>query len=305
LSTSPQAGYFARSQGLWTLWATRIPTCRRLDFQDSRFPPRGPSGWFPRFAGNTEHSDFLSPIPPHFVPFVRRYRRCALGFAPAGARRSTCGPGGYLPDSPYRFLRRRRQDLPGSWRTPCERAVLFDPGGILTLGHYRASMLPSTFSTVSASATTVLSGLNHTAHAFAVYASQDELLHRHARLASGWLASLSGRDWHPLGPNERFQVLLPPFPGFTWRTGNDRKEADSPPSVILAVCGRRAGAGRVLQLGRDEFEILCLGSFDCSKGDCRVEGRQPSLIRYRQSKQIYIGDLTVALNVLPSEASPI
>jgi hypothetical protein len=38
LSTSPQgAGYFARSQGRWTLWATRPPTSRRLDSQDSRF----------------------------------------------------------------------------------------------------------------------------------------------------------------------------------------------------------------------------------------------------------------------------
>ena len=45
----------------------------------------------------------------------------------------------------------------------------------------------------------LISGLNHTARSFAVYASQDGLLHRHARLASGWLADLSGRDWLPAG----------------------------------------------------------------------------------------------------------
>src|SRR5215471_6341320 len=36
----------------------------------------------------------------------------------------------------------------------------------------------------------LISGLNHTACPLAVYASQGGLLHRHARLASGWLASL-------------------------------------------------------------------------------------------------------------------
>ena len=44
LSTSPQAGYFQRSHGLWALWATRPSTSRRLDFQDSRFSPGGLSG---------------------------------------------------------------------------------------------------------------------------------------------------------------------------------------------------------------------------------------------------------------------
>jgi hypothetical protein len=52
-----------------------------------------------------------------------------------------------------------------------ERALLFDPGGTSALGHYRASMLPSAFSTTSAPTRTVISGLNHTARTFAVYAS--------------------------------------------------------------------------------------------------------------------------------------
>jgi hypothetical protein len=164
-------------------------------------------------------ASFAAPDPMARFPFRKR---CALGFAPAGARRHTRGPG-FVDRSPQTgFIGGddRTSQVPGG--PHYERAVLFDPGGILKLGHCRASVLSSTFSTVSASATIVISGLNRTAHASAVYASQDELLHRHARLASGWLASLSGRDWHPLGPNERFQVILPPFPGFAWRTGNDR-----------------------------------------------------------------------------------
>jgi hypothetical protein len=44
-------------------------------------------------AHSTKHSDFLPSLPRRFVSFARRYRRCALGFAPAAARRYDCGPG--------------------------------------------------------------------------------------------------------------------------------------------------------------------------------------------------------------------
>ena len=46
------------------------------------------------------------------------------------------------------------------------------PARPLRSGRYRASMLPSAFSTASALARTVISGLNHTARSLAVYASQ-------------------------------------------------------------------------------------------------------------------------------------
>ena len=55
-------------------------------------------------------------------------------------------------------------------------------------------------------------------------------------------------------------------------------------------------------LGCNAFEILRLGAFNGFKGDSRIEGREPSPVRYRQSKQIYIGDLTITLNVIPSHA---
>ena len=44
-----------------------------------------------------------------------------------------------------------------------------------------------------------LSGLHHTAHPLAVYASQDGSPRHHARLASGCLASFTGRAWLPAG----------------------------------------------------------------------------------------------------------
>src|SRR5262249_7849821 len=53
-----------------------------------------------------------------------------------------------------------------------ERALFFDPGGIFALGRYHASMLPSANTTASASAISIISGLNHTARSLAVYASQ-------------------------------------------------------------------------------------------------------------------------------------
>jgi hypothetical protein len=95
----------------------------------------------------------------------------------------------------------RTSQVPGGPHS--ERALLFDPGGTSALGHYRASMLPSAQRTASAPTTMLISGLNHTARPFAVYASQSGLLHRHARLASGWLANLSGRGLLPAGSQRK------------------------------------------------------------------------------------------------------
>jgi hypothetical protein len=73
-------------------------------------------------------------------------------------------------------------------------------------------MLPSAKLTTSAPARTVISGLNHTAHSLAVYASQGGLPHRRARLASGGWPALPGGVGYPLGSNERFQVIPSSFP---------------------------------------------------------------------------------------------
>jgi hypothetical protein len=54
-----------------------------------------------------------------------------------------------------------------------------------------------------------ISRLCHAAYTLAVYASWSRspvVLHGHARLASGWWSSLSGRDSNPLGCFVRFPV---------------------------------------------------------------------------------------------------
>src|SRR5687767_1001515 len=51
-----------------------------------------------------------------------------------------------------------------------------------------------------------LSGLSRTACTLAVYASQPRSPSGHARLASGWWPALTGRDWDPQDPFERFQL---------------------------------------------------------------------------------------------------
>jgi hypothetical protein len=141
---------------------------------------------------------------PAALPASLRFLRFAVPppascFAPPSARRNTRGPGviDRIPQSRFVDGDDRTSQVPEE--PHYERALLFDPGGTSALDHCRASMLPSAKLTASAPTRTVISGLNHTAHSLAVYASQDGLSHRHARLASGWLASLSGRGWLPAG----------------------------------------------------------------------------------------------------------
>ena len=184
------------------------------------FPPRGPSGWFPRFFGTVKHSDFLPPLPRCFVSFAARYRRCTLGFAPADTRRNTRGPGDCSPDSPQpvtstettgppRFLENPAVNVPCS-PTPVGPPRSATPALRCCLPPNGKRRLPRQI---------LISGLNHTARTLAVYASQGGLPHRHARLASGWLASLVRAGvitrWVP---PKGFRFLHSPFPGFAWRT---------------------------------------------------------------------------------------
>ncbi len=162
---------------------------RTLPCSGAPFPPRGPSGWFPRFFGPVKHSDFLPPLPRYFVSFASRYRRHALGFAPAGARRSTHGPGVIhrIPQpgsstettGPPRFLEDPTMNVPCSPTPvgPLRSATAALRFCLPPFGRRRLPRLPN------------ISRLNHTARTFAVYASQGGLPHRHARLASGWLAT--------------------------------------------------------------------------------------------------------------------
>jgi hypothetical protein len=67
-----------------------------------------------------------------------------------------------------------------------------------------------------------ISELNTVASASAVYASSDALPHPHARLASGWWLTSTGRESNPLDFNKRFLSStsdFPLIPGLSWRDG--------------------------------------------------------------------------------------
>ena len=166
-----------------------------------------------------EHSDFLPSFPRRFVSFASRYRRCALGFAPADARRSAHEPGVVYRTPQNRFINGddRISQVPGGPRY--ERALLFDPGETSALGHCRASVLSSALLTASTPATTTISRLYPTARPFAVYASQGELPQppRKTRFRMAGLPFRAGlvTRWVPA---KGFRSSHPPFPGFAWRT---------------------------------------------------------------------------------------
>jgi len=116
-------------------------------------------------------------------------------------------PGGFMP-VPRPALQTETARSPKFLGNPWLRALLFDPDGTSALGLCCASVLPSALCTASAPATNILSGLHHTAHTLAVYASQDGSPRHHARLASGCLASFAGRAWVPAGFLRKVSVHL-------------------------------------------------------------------------------------------------
>jgi len=143
------------------------------------------------------------------VPRSRRPVSCTgLTPLPPGRDADPTGPGISVPVAPFRLVTWRRQDLPGSWGTPCEHARLFDPGGIRRPRPIAARpMRPSVFVTTSAPALDLISGLDCKACPLAVYASQPRLPNGHARLASGCRPTLPGGIGYPLGPNTRFRAI--------------------------------------------------------------------------------------------------
>jgi hypothetical protein len=183
------------------------------------FPPRGPSSWFPRFLGTVKHSDFLPPLPRCFVAFAARYRHASWVSFPQLQDATAAGlelfTGIPKPDSltettgPPRFLEDPTVNVPCS-STPV--------GPLRSATATLRCCLPPHLTTSTPTISNI-SRLNHTARSLAVYASQGGLPHRHARLASGWLASLVRAEldtrWVPM---KGFRSFHSPFPGFAWRT---------------------------------------------------------------------------------------
>lgn len=92
----------------------------------------------------------------------------------------------------------RRQDLLRSWGTPSVLLPCSSTPAGPTHQAIRCAGTAPDLSTTKAPAF-VLSRLNHTASALAVYASQAGSPRHHARLASGCWPDSSGRAWLPAG----------------------------------------------------------------------------------------------------------
>ena len=144
--------------------------------------------------------------------------RRACHFAPNGPERQTVGQG-FVSRSPGPASKRmeiiRVSQVPGepSMPMPCSRT----PAGPIHQATTMNQRGPRSFNDED-STREVISGLNGTASALAVHASQDGLLHRHARLASGCWPSSTGRDCLPAGFLRKVSVqlftVLPPLPSF-------------------------------------------------------------------------------------------
>ena len=156
-----------------------------------------------------------------FLRFVVPPR--VLGFVPSSRKTLRLWAWGCSP-GPHTGLiggGDRTSQVPGG--PHCERALLFDPGGTLALGHCRASVLSSAIRHDVDS---------HNSQNFEAQSHGPPI--RCLRFA-GWVTPpprktrfrmagqpCPGGSGYPLGPTERFQVIHPPSPGFAWRTGNIR-----------------------------------------------------------------------------------
>jgi hypothetical protein len=108
------------------LWSPMSPPSvpRTFPCAGAPFPPRGPSGQFPRFLSTVKHSDFLPPLPRRFVSFASRYRRSPRVLLPRAQGATPVGQGLFTgfptPDSsteatgPPRFLENPTMNVPCS-----------------------------------------------------------------------------------------------------------------------------------------------------------------------------------------------
>ncbi len=172
-------------------------------------------------APNPERPSRLATVAPRSaVPRVHSL------FAPTAAECCRHGPGLFTglpsPDFP--------EETPGPPRFPGDlrvRALLSGPAGpprqvqLQRFGiafHHSQRCRPLR--------DMQLSGLNHTAHTLAVYASQPGSPPDHARLASGWWTNLvraglaTRRVPQKVSANsDHARSSLPPSPSFAWRKG--------------------------------------------------------------------------------------
>ena len=94
-----------------------------VSWPGASFPPRGPSGRFPRFHGTMRRSESPATRPAALRCLRLAVSRSHPRFAPVAAGCAGHGPGVGHPVPPAGILPRRWRGLPGSWGThvhvPC------------------------------------------------------------------------------------------------------------------------------------------------------------------------------------------
>lgn len=171
--------------------------------------PRVPSGRFPVLAGTMGHSDSPPSIPPRFVAFAGRYRFVPVVRSRGVRALSSTSLDVLFSRRPTRRFERRRRGLPGSWGIPgvglpCSQT----PAELRAPGH-TALECCRRGRQIDGLGKTPFSRLIPLAFPLAVYASQHPLPSVHARLASGWWPTFTGRDSDPQGSlSKGFRMMV-------------------------------------------------------------------------------------------------
>jgi hypothetical protein len=154
--------------------------------------PGSPRSRFPCFTGTMKMCDSLHPSCRASLCFAWQYQVLRLSFAPSGPERATAGLGFVIRSPRRKIAPGDVQGLPSSWGAlVCLRHVL-RPRRDRTHQALMVCRRGPRAVHAEGSPRVVLSRLNSTALALAVYASQWSLRTAHARLASGCWPSSTG-----------------------------------------------------------------------------------------------------------------
>ena len=198
-------------------------------------------GSIPRLHRYYETLRHLSVRPPGLPGSARRYRPCALLVRSRAARERRRGGAWALVFGPPtdcsrtetvrspRFLGSLRVRTP-CCSTPAGRSAPRQTGAL----HAAVASGDST-----GSRDCCISGLDHTACALAVYASQCGSPRHHARLAFGWWLASTERDWLPARllreVSSAYVMRNPPLPSFPG-TPPERVTVDARSRRKRAMC---------------------------------------------------------------------
>src|SRR6266478_2307411 len=166
------------------------------------------------------------PFPPR-GPLDRRYHRAPASFSsPAGVGRHAAGPG-FVTGFPFPIVGGNgwASQVPGGPSRACPALRPRRDRHAKPLR--RVDVAFRNFGTRRLPPLSI-SGLNHTACALAVYASQPGSPLDHARLASGWGLALAGRVWLPARSLVKFPryFMASSSPRLPWRTQNSIRAKD-------------------------------------------------------------------------------